>query len=396
MTRVASETSSFRGRLLVESSFQGKLITEVCATEQGGGPRSGSFDEIIFQGSSSVAEVAAHFLNRKVLATHRRGKQMWLTLGGNGLQPTFHFGMTGSFAVKGGESMEYQRYTVDTAVWPPRFCKLELVAEDGTRLAFVNSRRLGRVRFFDDPCAHPPISALGFDPLLDLPSVASFTAALASRGQAIKAVLLDQSFSAGVGNWIADEVVYQARVHPSHPCRSLTEEEAGRLHDALGSVVGTAVAANADSKKFPPSWLFHFRWAKGAAGAKDAAGNPIAFVTVGGRTSAVVAAVQGSGKEWKTRDAMQHIGSHSKPEPKPKAARSAAKKLPASGPAVQVAAKRSPKPKAAATKGSTTVKAVPGDKTQPRPHRGTKRARVAALPTETEATPSRRRSARLK
>lgn len=393
----------------MEHSLQGKTITEVNAIEQGEGPRSGSFDDIIFQGSNSAAEVAAHFLQRKVMSTHRRGKQMWLTLSGEGLQPTFHFGMTGSFAVKGGDCMEYQRYTVDTAVWPPRFCKLELVAEDGTRLALVNSRRLGRVRFFDDPSAHPPISLLGFDPLLSLPSPGAFTAALALRGQAIKAVLLDQSFSAGVGNWIADEVVYQAGVHPSHPCRSLTAEEAARVHGALQSVVHTAVEANADSKKFPSSWLFHFRWAKGATGVRDAHGNPIAFVTVGGRTSAVVAALQGSGKEWKSRDASLHIGGAGKPakiahkvaaaagggSSGPAVPKAQAKSVPSSrsGPAVP---KRTttPKPK-------SKSKSKPAKATMPARAQGSKRgradstSRAGSRQLDPAPVPSKRRSARL-
>ena len=49
----------------------------------------------------------------------------------------------------------------------------------------------------------PPISALGFDPILSMPSVEDFAEKVLARSCAIKALLLDQSFSAGVGNWIA-------------------------------------------------------------------------------------------------------------------------------------------------------------------------------------------------
>ncbi len=296
--------------------------------------------------------------------------------------------------------MEYQRYTVDTAVWPPRFCKLELVADDGTRLAFVNSRRLGRVRFFDDPTSHPPISKLGFDPLLSLPPLPVFTAALAARGQAIKAVLLDQSFSAGVGNWIADEVVYQAGIHPSHPCSALTLAEAGALHSALGTVVRTAVEANADSKKFPPDWLFHFRWVKGSAGAKDAHGHPITFLTVGGRTSAVVAAVQPT-SVWSKRDATQHIGhTHAGEGSKSAASPKRSRQRPAAGPSLepgQVAAAASARSDASspvAVKGKRSA----GPKVPTRAQRrGTKRARepVAEMAKGQAKSPGRRRSPRL-
>lgn len=274
------------------------------AVEAGGGPREGLFDELVFKGSADSAVVAAHFLGRTVTATHRHGKQLWLTLSGEGLQPAFHFGMSGSFAVKGEAPASYVRYKADAAHWPPKYSKLLLTAGDGTEVAFVNSRRFGRVRFFDDPSAHPPIAGLGFDPLLSLPPRPAFTAALRARRQAVKAVLLDQAFSAGVGNWIADEVVYQARVHPSHPAHLLTDSEAGAVHAALRDVVATAVAGCAGDRDeaLPADWLFHFRWTKKATNATDAGGRRIQYLTVGGRTTAYVPDVQG-GAVWKGRAA---------------------------------------------------------------------------------------------
>lgn len=58
----------------------------------------------------------------------------------------FHFGMTGSFTVKGVGSMQYKSFSVDASQWPPKFTKCELVFDDGARLAFTNARRLGRIR----------------------------------------------------------------------------------------------------------------------------------------------------------------------------------------------------------------------------------------------------------
>ena len=56
------------------------------------------------------------------------------------------------------------------------------------------------------PLPAQPVSALGFDILLDRPTVEDLAAGLGKRKSAIKTVLLDQSFAAGVGNWVADEV----------------------------------------------------------------------------------------------------------------------------------------------------------------------------------------------
>lgn len=73
-----------------------------------------------------------------------------------------------------------------------------------TEIAFRDARRLGRIRLCVSPLSDPPISELGFDPIHSMPPLAEFSSLVYKRkGTAIKALLLDQSFSAGVGNWVA-------------------------------------------------------------------------------------------------------------------------------------------------------------------------------------------------
>jgi formamidopyrimidine-DNA glycosylase len=153
--------------------------------------------------------------------------------------------------------------------------------------------------------AVPPISLLAPDAHDDLPPLQKFAQMCreTTKGQAntrqVKAWLLDQNaVVAGIGNWIADEVLYQARVHPMTPCSVLDSEEVGRLHECVKSVIGHAVGVNADADQFPRDWLFHYRWDKPRVGAKKASapkmpdGKSIRFVTAGGRTSAYVDGVQ--------------------------------------------------------------------------------------------------------
>ena len=67
----------------------------------------------------------------------------------------------------------------------------------------------------------------------------------------MQSVLLDQKVAAGVGNWIADEVLYHAALHPEQPARSLTPDQLARLRLSMSMVVTTACAARADAERFP-------------------------------------------------------------------------------------------------------------------------------------------------
>lgn len=75
-----------------------------------------------------------------------------------------------------------------------------------TEIAFLDVRRLGRIRLVKSPLEEPPISTLGFDPILSMPKLEDFKPQVLKRSCPIKALLLDQSFSAGVGNWVAGEI----------------------------------------------------------------------------------------------------------------------------------------------------------------------------------------------
>jgi formamidopyrimidine-DNA glycosylase len=154
-----------------------------------------------------------------------------------------------------------------------------------------NARRLGRIRLVDQPLTDPPISRLGFDALIDLPRSAQLAEKLAQRHAAIKAVLLDQSLAAGVGNWIADEVLYQARIDPRRKASDLRRDEVTRLRQKLREIIRKAVAVDADKSRFPRTWLFHARWGKDSQ-ARTLDGQPIKFIVVGGRTTAYVPALQ--------------------------------------------------------------------------------------------------------
>jgi len=284
-------------RLLVSRHCVGKKITEVLALEAGGGPRDGLFDDIVLHNILSAETLVSRFLGKTLVSTSRKGKiQIWKLSGGQ--DATIHFGMTGAWSVKGLKGSEYVRYSVNTEIWPPKFTKLELVFSDGTRLALTDPRRLARFRLSNNALNESPVSDLAPDAYLDLPPLDRFISLIRQKSTAIKALLLDQNaVCSGIGNWIVDEVLYQSAIHPETRCDAVDDISLERLHKAIIYVIGLAVKVEAESDKFPKNWLFHYRWGKGKDDQKDAHGNSIKFETVGGRTSAVVAAIQGVAKK---------------------------------------------------------------------------------------------------
>jgi formamidopyrimidine-DNA glycosylase len=250
-------------RRLAERALRGRRIVAARAAR----------DPIVLCGVSP-ARFAAALRGRRVLAVRRKGKHLWMELDRRPW-PLFHFGMTGAFAVSrdGGPR--------------PRFWKVEIVAETGVRLAMSDPRRLGRVRLQERPEDAHPLASLGFDVLDELPPARALAARLARRPGPAKAVLLDQSLFAGVGNWIADEALYQARIDPRRPASSLSPAEVARLRACLRAIVRHAVAVGADDARFPRTWLFHHRWGR-ERGARTGRGERIVHLTVGGRTTAFV------------------------------------------------------------------------------------------------------------
>ena len=267
-------------RRLLDRIARGRRVARAACAE----------DLSVFEGRTA-AEVEWALAGRRVEGVHRRGKYLWLELD-RGPHPVVHLGMTGTWRYPGDAPLKLSSSprAVDRA-WPPRFTKLTLELDDGAELAFTNARRLGRFLLRDDPAREPPIAKLGFDALLEVPSELEFRARLSRRRGVIKGLLLDQTFAAGVGNWIADEVLYQAGIDPRRRVESLSAAEVEALRAQLEHVVAVAVAVDARKEGLPVNWLFHRRWGKDK-GAKTEAGERVEHITVAGRTTAWVPSAQ--------------------------------------------------------------------------------------------------------
>ncbi|MGN6303073.1 MAG: DNA-formamidopyrimidine glycosylase family protein [Angustibacter sp.] len=224
-------------------------------------------------------DLRAALVGRELTAAHRRGKSMWCETSGTATDPApgphlgIHLGMSGKVVVvdpdgvetDGGDYWERGRTAGDE-----RFTRFAMTFDDGGRLLLLDPRRLGRVRL------DPEVHLLGSDAATI--TLREFRSALAGGTAPVKARLLDQTALAGVGNLLADQALWQARLHPRRRVDELTDDEVRVLHRAVRSAVQTAQRGGG----VHTLRLLPFR-AAGAECPRD--GAPMVRGTVGGRTT---------------------------------------------------------------------------------------------------------------
>lgn len=202
-------------------------------------------------------ELRAALLGRTITGTGRLGKNCFLNLD-NGRLLVLHFGMTGDIGA--------YRDAPDA----PRFTRVAWqLSDSGLNLAFIDPRKFGRIRLADSAEAYQKAKKLGPDALQI--TAAELHQKLSRRKVFVKPLLLDQSLTAGLGNWIVDEVLFQAKIHPERLGNSLLEKETTALHTAIQLVLTTAIQHEANYRHFPKSFLIHAReWDDSATLGSDA------------------------------------------------------------------------------------------------------------------------------
>ncbi len=204
-----------RARALIESRALGRVIA---AVDDG--------DAYVCR-PHGPGEIADALTGRTLTSAQRIGKAMWLeTDGGEGPDLGLHLGMAGRILVD--EHGAGHPILARNPVWD----RFALEFEDGGALLLRDRRRLGRA------VLNPDLSGLG-------PDAARITRAgfrsRVGRGAApLKARLMDQSVLAGVGNLLADEVLWQAGISPERAAGSLSTDELDDLRRVLRASIRRA------------------------------------------------------------------------------------------------------------------------------------------------------------
>jgi len=176
----------------------------------------------------AAATVQRRLKGRAIQTTARHGKYLFLSFG-NDMMLVMHFGPAGSLrrVPAGEEQPDYVRFRLDFS--------------GGDDLAYVNRRRIGRVRLADSIASFIEQAKLGPDALDPDFEYSDFAKRLAGRDQPVKVFLTDQSKLAGIGNTWSDEILFQARIHPAVRARTLDAEQSRLLFNSIRSVLRTAI-----------------------------------------------------------------------------------------------------------------------------------------------------------
>jgi formamidopyrimidine-DNA glycosylase len=170
-------------------------------------------------------------IGRRVLGVRRRGKMLLIEIEG-GRTLVFHLKMTGQFLFAGAAEPR------------DKHVRLAVRFEDGrNELRFRDVRKFGFLLCLDGPpersCGE--LSGLGPEPLdVGLPDFADI---LKARKGRIKSLLLDQTRIAGIGNIYADEMLFNAGIHPETRASALPKPSVARLHASMTKVLAEAIAA---------------------------------------------------------------------------------------------------------------------------------------------------------
>jgi formamidopyrimidine-DNA glycosylase len=168
---------------------------------------------------------------------HKWGGQGHLPVNGEDLLLVVHFGMTGQLRI------------VDAVTPLEKHTHAVFFLDDGRQLRYRDPRRFGRLLLGTEEAlvsAHK-MPRLGPEPI-DPDFVADeLYRRLRKRKTALKAVLLDQSAIAGVGNIYADESLHRARLRPDRSAGSVSKKSARRLHESLRESLQTAIVNRGSS-----------------------------------------------------------------------------------------------------------------------------------------------------
>ena len=220
---------------------------------------------------TDTAALCKQLVGRRFIGSEARGKQMLFQFS-EGIWLGVHLGMSG----------ELRRE--DSPVFTPRKHDHLILKQANRALVFEDPRHFGRVRLHlggEPPAWWTNLAPSVLSAQFTLARLAHFLQR--RRRTPVKAVLLMQEHFPGVGNWMADEILWRARLHPGAAAGMLDIAKARLLWQQVRWVSRTAIRIISDDWTYPKSWLFAHRWEAG--GRCPRCRTDLERATIGGRTA---------------------------------------------------------------------------------------------------------------
>ncbi len=175
-----------------------------------------------------------------LLEVLRSGKYLFIRLS-SGKWWVIHFGLTGR--------LHYSHRKADL----PKYTRVVVNFVSGYQMAITSLRKFGKTLIVDDPSLYKKDIKLGVD-AMDI-KFESFVQNIRKSAMPIKSRLLMQSCVAGIGNWIADEMLYQAKIHPSSISNQLGDIQLELLYEVMQEIMQTAIRLQSNFDIFPDGYL---------------------------------------------------------------------------------------------------------------------------------------------
>ena len=227
---------------------------------------------------------------QKIISTSRLGKQLSLHLK-NGLILLFHLKMTGQ-VIFGDSIFGHPTPKEDKSVLPNKSTRIVFIFSDKTKLFFNDQRKFGWVKVLNQSELAKFQQNVGIDAISRDFTDKYFYQQLQKTSRSIKAVLLDQSFFAGIGNIYANDALFLSKINPILPAKKITPKIAKILRQNLVDLMEESIfhggSTAKDNKYIHPDGTkgehqYHFRVYQRSGEPCLVCQTPIKRIKIGGR-----------------------------------------------------------------------------------------------------------------
>jgi len=162
--------------------------------------------------------------NQKITGLDRRGKYLIINLNKSNI--IIHLRMTGRIDLT----------DCDT----PKYTTVEIDFTNKKKMCLVDYRKFGKVWIVED--IESVIGHIGIEPLSKEFTSKEFISMIRKRKGTLKPLLLNQQFIAGIGNYLADEILFRASLHPLRTADTLNKKEIKELYLSIRHIIRKSIS----------------------------------------------------------------------------------------------------------------------------------------------------------